>query len=132
MRPIYGINNQRPRAPPAEAALLKSLMTYSATLVQDAAIGEIAFTQHDTEAFGFTVGRWIARSRRLYLKDKRTKNTDWHAELSEIHCLNVDKPMARRTRNQFGDLESADYAAIAVECMDTAFEQLTDEAEVAL
>ena len=90
----------------------------SATIICNAAIGKIAFDQHDTEAYGFTTEQWIGRACGLYVADARTENTSWHVYTSEIWVDDIDEPVA-----------GLDFCEIAQECMSEAFEALSDEGE---
>ena len=100
----------------------------SSTFIQDAAIGEVSFQQHDTEAFGFSTDEWIARSRELYHNDPRTLNTTWMPWTSEIIIDDIDKPLRRE--DGVDDVRGGiDHRGIARECMFEAFEQLSEEGE---
>ncbi len=107
------------------------------TSICNAAIGSIAFQQQPVDSE--FIERWIDRAIELFDADKRTASASWEPKRSEIVVSIEDEDYAEDGMDEGDDMDGGDdvdechyrgefgFVAIALECMDRAFEQLCNE-----
>lgn len=100
------------------------------TSICNAAIGSTAFEQQPVDSE--FIERWIGRAIELFDADKRTTSASWEPEVSEI-VVSIEDDDDMDGLDEGDDVDECYYkgefglVAIALECMDIAFEQLCIE-----
>jgi hypothetical protein len=100
------------------------------TSICDAAIGSVAFEQQPIDSE--FIEQWIDRAIELFDADERTASASWKPELSEI-VVSIEDDDDLYGLDEGDDVDEYYYkgkmglVAIALECMDDAFEQLCNE-----
>jgi hypothetical protein len=101
------------------------------TSICNAAIGSIAFEQQPVDSK--FIKQWMVRAMELFDADERTVSASWEPEKSEILLAIEDEDDIKDGADEDDEVDEYEYkgefglVAIALECMDVAFEQLCNE-----